>query len=108
MSTHKCTWKRRERECAALFGALRQRCSGSSGRNDESASDSTHLRLFIETKLRATWSIFGLFLATRKLARKEAKIPVLCLAEKGKAGCLVVVHSDDLEAFAREVMENCS
>lgn len=105
--THRNTWKTRERQAAALFGALRQRCSGSSGREDESASDSTHPRLFIETKLRATWSIFGLFLATRKLARKESKIAVLCLAEKGKAGCLVVVHSDDLARFAAEVIEGC-
>ena len=51
--THRSTWKARERQAAALFGSKRQRCSGSSGREDCSRSDSTHDRLYIETKLKA-------------------------------------------------------
>ena len=35
MSTHRSTWKRRERDGAAVFGASRQPGSGSSGRADE-------------------------------------------------------------------------
>ena len=52
MSTHRSTWKRRERDAARLFGARRQVLSGSSGREDVTGSDTTHERLFIETKLR--------------------------------------------------------
>jgi len=48
MSTHRSTWKRREREAARLFGAERQPLSGSGGRADRTRSDSTHDRLFIE------------------------------------------------------------
>jgi hypothetical protein len=50
--THRSTWKRREHDAARLFGARRQRCSGSSGREDCSRSDSTHAVHFLETKLR--------------------------------------------------------
>ena len=30
-TTHRNTWKQRERDAAAIFGTRRQRCSGSSG-----------------------------------------------------------------------------
>lgn len=99
MATHRNTWKATERRAAGLFGALRQRCSGSSGRADESRSDSTHPTLFIETKLRASCAIRNLFDKTAGLAKKEKKVPVLMLAAKFRPGFLVVVHSDDLAEF---------
>jgi hypothetical protein len=37
-----------------------------------------------------------LFEATKELARREGKVPVLMLADKGKPGFLVVVESSDL------------
>ena len=99
MATHRSTWKRRERSCAALFGARRQPLSGSGGRDDFTASDSNHEQLFIETKLRASWSVRTLFDRTRILARKEGKVPVLALASKRRPGCLLVVDSADLPAL---------
>jgi hypothetical protein len=94
--THRNTWKSRERQAAALFGAKRQRCSGSSGRDDETCSDSTHPTLFIESKLRARHAVRSLWEATAKLAKKEGKTPVLALYDKGKRGSLLVIHQDDL------------
>jgi hypothetical protein len=101
--TSKSAWKARERQAAALFGARRQRCSGSSGRDDCSRSDSTHPALFIETKLRASHAAVALYDETRALARKEGKIPVVALAQKGRPGVLLVVDPNDLGAVAKEL-----
>ena len=105
MATHRSSWKRRERSSAALFGARRQPLSGSSGRDDRSCSDSTHERLYIETKLRATWGVRTLFDRMKLLAQREKKIPVLALASKGKPGCLFVVDSADLPALVAAYAE---
>lgn len=103
MSTHRSTWKRRERDAARLFGAERQPLSGSAGRADRSRSDSTHGRLFIETKLRASSSVRTLWDETRRRARLEGKVPVLVLYAKGKPGGLVVCHEFDLAALLEAV-----
>jgi hypothetical protein len=103
VSTHRSTWKRREREAASLFGAKRQVLSGSSGREDKTCSDSTHPKLFIETKFRAVSPVRALWEKTRGLARVERKSPVLALYTKGKPGALLVVHEDDLRAVAAEL-----
>jgi hypothetical protein len=100
--THASTWKRRERDAAALFGCRRQPLSGSAGRDDRSRSDSTHDRLFIETKTRAATAVRALWEATRQAARKEGKTPLLVIFDKGKAGGLIVCHEDDLAAVAAE------
>lgn len=100
MSTHRRTWQKVEQRAAALFGARRQVCSGSSGRSDLTKSDSTHPSLFIETKLRERSAARSLLDATRELARKERKTAVLMLADKGRPGMLVCCHSDDLERLA--------
>ncbi len=98
--THRSTWKRRERDAAALFGARRQRCSGSSGRPDCSRSDSTHPDLFLETKLRAHHAAVALFDATRALAMKEGRVPVVALATKNRPGLVLVLEPKDLPAVA--------
>jgi hypothetical protein len=104
MPTARRTWQRAEDRAAALFGARRTVLSGSSGRDDATASDSTHPALFLETKLRGTHAARTLFDATRAKARAEGKIPVLMLADKGRPGFLVCVHSDDLVALAEAVL----
>lgn len=100
LSTHRNTWKAAERRVADYFGTVRQRLSGSSGREDESASDSKHPHLFIECKYRESHSVRSLFDATAKLAKKEMKTPVVVLVDKGKPGFLVCVHCDHLEEVA--------
>jgi hypothetical protein len=106
MSTHRTSWKRRERNAAGLFGAQRQVLSGSCGRGERSRSDTTHERLFIESKLRASSSVRSLWEKTRKQARREHKIPVVILFAKGKPGALIVVHQDDLAAVASELAKD--
>jgi hypothetical protein len=103
--THRSTWKKRERQAAGLFGALRQRCSGSSGRPDCSRSDSTHPTLFVETKMRASHAAVALFDETRALARREGKTPVVILAQKNRPGLLLVIDPADLATVAREYIE---
>jgi hypothetical protein len=103
MSTHRTTWKRRERNAASLFGAQRQVLSGSCGRGERTRSDSNHDRLFIETKTRAASSVRSLWEKTRELARREHKIPVLMLYDKGKRGALIVVHECHVGAVAGEL-----
>lgn len=103
MSTHRSTWKRRERDAARMFGARRQPGSGSCGHPDRSRSDSTHDRLFIETKLRASSSVRTLWEKTAALAMAEGRTPVVMLYSKGKTGALVVVHEMHLAAVATEL-----
>jgi hypothetical protein len=100
--THKTTWKRREAKAAALFGARRQRCSGSSGRPDCSRSDSTHERLYLETKLRGHHAAVALLDEVKAQARREGRVPVLCLATKGRRGIVLVLDAADLPAVAAE------
>jgi hypothetical protein len=102
MSTHRRTWQRTEGRAAALFGARRQVCSGSSGREDLTDSDSTHPTLFIESKLRPRHFARTLHDETKHLATKEGKVPVLALLDKNRPGFLVVTHSDDQMAVAAE------
>ncbi len=103
MSTHRSTWQRRERDAARVFGAERQPGSGSCGLPDQTRSDSTHDRLFIETKLRASSSVRSLWEKTAALARLEGKTPVVMLYAKGKTGALIVVHEMHLAAVASEI-----
>jgi hypothetical protein len=103
VSTHRTTWKRAEARVAARFGARRQVLSGSAGRGDATRSDTTHARLFVEVKSRDRHPARTLFDATKALARKEGKVPVLALVDKGRPGFLVVIHADDLAEVAAEL-----
>jgi hypothetical protein len=99
MPTHRRTWQKREAHAASLFGCKRKVLSGSSGRDDETASDSTHPRLYLETKLKAKTALRSLWEATKAKARREKKLPVLVTFDKGRQGGLVTVHEDDLAEF---------
>lgn len=105
MATSPRTWKKAESRAAALFGARRQPLSGSSGRDDTTSSDSTHPRLFIESKYRDRHAVRTLYDKTRALALKEGKTPVLTLFDKNRPGFLICVHSDDIAAVAAEVVK---
>jgi hypothetical protein len=102
MSTHARTWKKAEARIAQIFGCRRQPLSGSSGRADLSASDTTHPRLFLEVKYRDRHTVRTLWEATKILADREHKTPVLGLVDKGRPGGLIVVHSEDLAAMVAE------
>jgi hypothetical protein len=97
------SWKRREADAAEIFGAKRQPLSGSSGRADLTASDTTHGALFIEVKVQAASAVRTLWEKTRGRARAEGKMPVLMLYAKNKPGGLVVCHAADLAKVAAEL-----
>jgi hypothetical protein len=100
MSTHRSSWKRRERDAARLFGSKRKVLSGSAGRDDQTCSDSDHPKLFIESKLRAVSSVRSRWEKARDRARREGKVPVVALYAKHRPGALIVVHESDLQAVA--------
>ena len=101
--TARRTWQLAESRLARFFGAQRKVLSGSSGRpDDNSCSDSTHPTLFLEGKLKASHATRTLHDATRALAKREGKIPVLGLFDKNRPGFLIVVHSDDWDKVVAE------
>lgn len=94
------TWKVIERKIATFFGTVRTPLSGGNGK--VTRSDTFHDLLFVEAKYRVKHSAVTLWRSTKELADKENKIPVVCLAEKGKKGFWVMCHSDDLTAVANQ------
>jgi hypothetical protein len=100
--THRRTWQQAEGRAAALFGCCRQVCSGSSGRQDLTSSDSTHPVLFIESKLRDRHAARTLHDATKKRAAKERKTPVLALFDKNRPGSLLCIYSEDFMTVVAE------
>ena len=104
------TWKKIELDVARKFGAERNIGSGSLGRSDRSCSDSTHERLYIETKYGdpSRWFNKELRKVLREdkiKAEKENKIFVIALKEKGQSGFLVLVHVDDLKDVVNEIVD---
>lgn len=102
--TARRTWQRAEGRAAALFGSRRQYGSGGGGREDQTRSDSTHPRLFLELKLREVHTAVTLWGTVKHLARLERKVPVCVLSEKNRPGQWLVVHTDDLDAVMAERM----
>jgi hypothetical protein len=100
MMPPKKTWKAVETRVAKKYGEKRQIGSGSLGRAERSRSDSTHETLYVETKYREWTAARTWYDDTRIKAKKEKKIPVLILVDKGRPGFLVVVEAKNLKAVA--------
>ena len=99
-------WKKRERQVARWFGVQRipgSGCDAKYGRT--SASDSTHKKLFIETKHRVSHSAVTLWDSVQVKAKQEGKVPVVALAERRRPGWWLMVHCDDAEAVLWERLE---
>ena len=88
-------WKKRERDVANYFKGERTPLSGGNGKITR--SDVIHEDLFIECKLKKKHSVISLWDATKKLAVKEGKTPVIALCEKNRPGFWLMLHSDDIE-----------
>lgn len=84
-------WKQFERRVASYFGGVRCPVLGT-----DTKADVTHDTLFIECKQRKKHTVVTLWDAVRLRAKKEGKVPVVCLSEKNRPGFWIVVHSDDL------------
>lgn len=98
--TNSNTWKQRERDIARYFGTERTPLSGGNSRHTR--SDSLHEDLFVEAKLRKKHTVISLWDETKELAKKESKIPVVVLAEKGRKGFWILTHSEDLIDVAKQ------
>ena len=99
------SWKRVEREVARYFGCERNPLSSRHSRHG-TESDSLHDILYIETKRDKKFlgkTFLDLLRGTRIKAKKEQRIPVVCLKEHGKRGFWIVVHSEHLKNVANEV-----
>ena len=59
-----------------------------------------HPDIYIECKLRESFSIWRLFDDTSKKAKKEGKIPLVAIKEKNKQGCLFIISPDKLKELA--------
>ena len=93
-------WKQFERQVAKFFGAKRNPLSGRNSKH--SASDSLHQFLFIECKYRKNMVYKAEIEKAKDLAKKEGKIPVLCVKEKGLRGFYIITHSTDFKEVALE------
>lgn len=95
-------WKSRERQVAGFFGCLRNRLSGSSGREDVTTSDTTHEHLYIECKMRQKHFAQELYEDCKAKCKgtDKGKTPVVALITNGKPGFLVCIHSSDIKKFA--------
>jgi len=93
-------WKRVERKVAEFFTTKRTPLSGGASRITR--SDTIHERLFIETKGSKKHSVITLWDKTAAMARKEKKIPVVALCEKGRPGFWLMVKAEDLIDVAME------
>jgi hypothetical protein len=94
------TWKRRERQAADFFGGKRCPVLG-----DDTKADVTHDVLFVEVKERVKHSAVTLWGSVKERAVKEEKIPCVVLAEKGRPGFWLLVHSSDLTAVGNQRLE---
>ena len=106
MSKPTATWKGKERDLNKPFGSLRNRLSGSSGRADQTRSDGTHPRLFLECKhTQHSTALNTLYRKTAAMAKVEGKIPVLGMtADRGPM--LVVMKLSDLRRVAAELIDD--
>jgi len=89
-------WKAQERRVARMFGTLRNSLSGGHSKVGTS-SDTLHGKLYIECKYRQRIAVIEWFQEIIPLARKEGKIPVLCLKAKNRQDDYVVVRIRDLK-----------
>jgi hypothetical protein len=102
---HSGTWKRREREAAALFGALRNIGSGSLGRADRSCSDSTHPKLYLEVKTRPKHLVRDeLDALRREIPAGSPQVPAAVHSPCLGIEPIVCFHSSDL---ARLMSDEC-
>jgi len=84
-----------------MFGSERNPLSGSCGKH--TASDSLSEKLFIEAKYRKSHAVIGLFRETAEKAKRENKIPVISLKERGTHGTYYLISSDHLKEVLEEL-----
>lgn len=101
--TSSSCWKSFERKVAEYFGGKRTPLSGMN--SSHTSSDVIHDELYIECKLRNSFSLWTLFEDTKKKAKIESKIPVVSIKEKGKEGFLILIDPNDIHYIAKILTE---
>ena len=100
---HSGTWKRREREIAAMFGTVRRPVSGRRG--DKGGDDCEHSRLHLQCKHgRQNSREFALFDIAEAVATGNGKIPVIVMTAMRRSEVLVLCRIEDLGKVAKEVV----
>ena len=102
--TAKSTWKRVEREVAALFGTRRVPLSGANSGHG-THSDTLSPDMYVEVKYREKFAIFGWFEDVVRKATKENKTPILALKRKSHKGVIFVVRYEDIVGIADKIKE---
>lgn len=97
-------WKAHERRVSKRFGTKR---SGPGQSTTTTNSDTKHETLYIECKHRKRHTVQTLYNEVKGKAKLEGKVPLLALHSKGQRGCLLVVHSEDFEAFLKAYKPDC-
>jgi hypothetical protein len=97
---HSTAWRGFERRAAILFSGVRCAFSGACPEITGTRADIKHRYLYVECKQRAKHSLFTLWDSVKAKADSERKISVIALAEHNRRGCLIVVHSDDLQRLS--------
>jgi len=103
--THRSTWKAAERKVASFFDAVRISLSGSNNQQAATSSDTDSEFFYIEVKYRQKFSVLTLFYDVIQKAKKEKKLPLLALVEKGKPGFFLVLRQKDLGVLVKKVLE---
>lgn len=103
--THRSTWKASERRVASFFDAVRISLSGSNNQQAQTSSDTDSEDFYIEVKYRQKFSVLTLFHDVIQKAKKEKKLPLLALVEKGKPGFFLVLRQKDLETLVNMVLD---
>lgn len=91
--TSRGTWKKAEGKVAKFFGSTRTPLSG--GNSKITRSDSLHPSIYIENKYREKHAILKLYDDTAEKAKKEGKLPIITLEEKGRSGFWMILKSED-------------
>lgn len=106
--TSRGTWKQAESNVAKFHNPVDGRRTPLSGINSgHSHADCLGIEgIFIEVKYRASFALWGLYEETKRLARKECKVPVVAIREKNKKGFIDLVHSDYLDAYVQMYIRN--
>lgn len=75
-------WKQAERNVARVTGGVRTPLSG--GSSGHTSGDVIHPVLYVEVKYRKRFAVVSLMEKVEKKSKKERKIPVVALQQKGK------------------------
>ena len=90
-------WKNEERKVAKMFNSKRALMTGT-----DEKSDIEHDLFCIDTKLRKAWQVEMWFEELQDYAKKEGKIPILCLRKPGKKRRLAVVDMGYLVSLLKD------